>query len=473
MRWRRAETALLAWAACAGAQAAPVEYSLRIDPGTAIADARVCVATPARWRRFEADHERATDVLLEARRSGGGELTRRDGALVAPDWQAGECLEYRADVGRVADARREGLGWRASQLLLLSPHAWLWRPRDLARDPRATVQFELPEGWSLSVPWAPLDAAPPRRRFRVGDTWPYWPALVAIGRFAESDVDAPGGAIRLALPGVDAAPARTTLTRFIDEAAADVGATFPRLFAQRPQVVAIPAARGGRDAIPFGQTHRGGGTAVLLYVDPARPLADFHASWTLTHELVHLVHPYLGDGGRWIAEGVATYYQNVVRARRGRYTPRRAWEELVAGFERGRRQASDLTLTETSERLDRTRPYMRAYWAGTALMLRGDVALRTRAGDPASLDAALNRFVDCCRDQRFRRSAAEFLALLDREVGGDTFTTLHARHANAAAFPDVDAALAALGIEWRDGTITRMSGDPRAVALRTAIMGSD
>ncbi len=449
--------------------AAPVAYTLRFDPDAHRLDARVCVEAAAAERRFAAVDDRAAAAVHAATRSSGATLERRGDALVARDWAAGECLDYRVDLAAI---EQRGRG-RVDGALLLSPRAWLWRPLDRARDPQATVQVELPEGWGLTVPWEPLDARPPRRRFRLGRTWPDWPTLVAIGRFAEADLPAAGGSIRFAAPGVVEAAARAGLQQYVSDVAADVGATFPRLFAPAPQIVAIPASRGGRDAIPFGQTHRGGGTAVLLYVDAGRPLADYHRSWTLTHELVHLVHPYLGDGGRWIGEGVATYYQNVVRARRGRYSAGRAWEELVAGFERGRRQESNLSLTETSEQLDRTRHYMRAYWSGSALMLRADVALRTRAQAPASLDLALNRFVDCCLAQRFRRPAGEFLALLDREVGGDVFASLHREHATRSAFPDVAAALATLGIEQREGRIVRLSADPRAVELRTAIMGSD
>ena len=37
-----------------------------------------------------------------------------------------------------------------------------------------------------------------------------------------------------------------------------------------------------------------------------------------------------------LAEGLATYYQNVLRARAGLLTPSEAWEQIDAGFARGR-----------------------------------------------------------------------------------------------------------------------------------------
>jgi hypothetical protein len=65
--------------------------------------------------------------------------------------------------------------------------------------------------------------------------------------------------------------------------------------------------------VHFGQSIRGQGNALELLVDPTRPAAEFADDWTAVHELSHLMHPYLGDRGTWLAEGLATYYQNVLR----------------------------------------------------------------------------------------------------------------------------------------------------------------
>ena len=116
---------------------------------------------------------------------------------------------------------------------------------------------------------------------------------------------------------------------------------------------------------------------------------------------------------------------------------------------------------------------MRLYWSGTALMMLGDIALRTRSGSPASLNLALSRYLACCRARDVRRSPRQFLAALDREVGGDTLERLYRDYADDSAFPDVAAAWQALGISVREDGTLRYDDAPSAVALRNAIMAGD
>jgi hypothetical protein len=70
--------------------------------------------------------------------------------------------------------------------------------------------------------------------------------------------------------------------------------------------------------------------AVLLYVRKGASLEELRADWTAAHELSHLFHPYLGDDGRWLAEGLASYYQNVLRARSGLLEEADAWRRPLS-----------------------------------------------------------------------------------------------------------------------------------------------
>ncbi|HET7843690.1 MAG TPA: hypothetical protein VFL14_06040 [Xanthomonadales bacterium] len=413
--------------------------------------------------RFSAPGADAIGFVRSATRGDGRALARDDVAFTGSAWHAGECARFTIDATAIAARRDEDFGYALAGDLLLSPHTFLWR----ADGERARVRFAGDDGFAASAPWQPLDAFP-HVRYEVRDTPRHWPAVVALGKFGARDVVAGRGVLRVALPGVRDAAQRDVLLRFAGEVANDVAKTFPGVFAASPQLLVLPTGRRGR-AVTFGQSLRGGGTGIMLYVDPSQPLAEYHDDWTLTHELVHLVHPYLGDDGRWIGEGVATYYQNVIRARSGRITPRRAWRELDAGFARGRANASTMTLTDTSRDMDNGY-YMRAYWAGTAIALSGDVALRTRT-QPATLDAAIAGVLSCCRE-RGRRNARRWLAALDAQVGGAALATSYDAVADGTAFPDVAAAYAALGLTHRGSELV-FSDAPTAVALRTAIMGAD
>jgi hypothetical protein len=218
--------------------------------------------------------------------------------------------------------------------------------------------------------------------------------------------------------------------------------------------------------VPWGQTRRRRETGVLLYV---RRNADYEAlrgDWTAVHELSHLYHPYLGDSGRWLAEGLASYYQNVFRARAGMLDADDAWERLDAGFLRGKAATSTVRMDAIGRGRGGT---MRVYWAGAAYWLEADLALRRERG--TSLDAVLDEYARCCLDGNATLAPDAFIAALDHLAGGELLTALYRRHAALREFPALDSAYRQLGIE-RSGNGLRFAETHDAVRLRKAIMGT-
>lgn len=224
--------------------------------------------------------------------------------------------------------------------------------------------------------------------------------------------------------------------------------------------------RRGRDPspVPWGQTLREDGVAVLLYVrEDARP-DELRADWTAVHELSHLFHPFLGDDGRWLAEGLASYYQNVLRARAGLLGGEEAWRRLDGGFRRGADVAAGARMDRVGWQRGST---MRIYWAGAAFWLDADLSLRRERG--RGLDEVLAAYSRCCLRDDSRATPEAFIAALDRADGGGVLARLYRRHAAMTAFPSLDADYAALGIEV-DGAELRFSPDPAKARLRAAIM---
>ena len=221
-----------------------------------------------------------------------------------------------------------------------------------------------------------------------------------------------------------------------------------------------------RDAspVPWGQTSRRDGVAVLLYVRRDATFEELRADWTAVHELAHLFHPYLGTRGRWLAEGLASYYQNVLRARAGLLDEAEAWQRLDAGFGRGRAATTDVRLDMLGRQRGGT---MRIYWAGAAYWLEADLALRARGSD---LDAVLAQYARCCLHGTGAVAPEAFGAELDRISGGDIFSDLYQRYAAARAFPSLDAAYRQLGIT-RGGGQLQFSAQSDAARLRHAVMG--
>ncbi|QWP77280.1 hypothetical protein J5226_02405 [Lysobacter sp. K5869] len=223
--------------------------------------------------------------------------------------------------------------------------------------------------------------------------------------------------------------------------------------------------RRGDDPVPWGQTLRENGVSVLLFVREDARWAELRADWTAVHELSHLFHPYLGDEGRWLAEGLASYYQNVLRARAGLLDGEEAWRRLDGGFRRGQAVRAGRRMDEIGWQRGST---MRIYWAGAAFWLDADVSLRRERG--RSLDEVLAAYSRCCLREDTRTGPEAFVAALDRAGGGGVFARTYARHAAMTGFPSLDADYAALGIETKDGTL-RFSPDAEKARLRAAIMG--
>ncbi|WP_157981369.1 hypothetical protein [Cognatilysobacter tabacisoli] len=306
--------------------------------------------------------------------------------------------------------------------------------------------------------------------------------LLALGGGARAD-DAAGAprsvrtlafdAARVEVEVVGAGAARAAaLHAWIAAVAGDVEATFGRWPLARSRIRIEQVDSGDRSPVPWGQTSRQDpAVAVLLYVRRDATPAALHAHWTATHELAHLVHPYLGEDGRWLAEGLASYYQTVARARAGRIDEGEAWRALDAGFARGRRATT--AGTALREAGDAPGATMRVYWAGAAYWLEADLALRAHG---ATLDAVLADHAACCLAGAAWGDPLAFVRALDgvrrqRDPSAEAvFEPLYRRHAEARAFPSLDAAYAALGLRSEAGRL-RLSGDADAAALRRAIMG--
>ena len=226
------------------------------------------------------------------------------------------------------------------------------------------------------------------------------------------------------------------------------------------QLLVVPIGRGD-EPVPWGEVQRGGGDAVHVYIDQRFSEAAFMDDWVLVHELSHLLHPVIVSDDRWLSEGIASYYQNVLRARAGLMTAETAWNKLHAGFERGiRGTAPGRSLAEVSETMMRDRSFMRVYWSGAAVALLADVELRRSSAGAQSLDSALAAFRDCCLPADRVWSAHAFMQQLDRLTGTSIFVNLYQEHVDSDAFPDLAAIYTELGLQRM--TATRLRLDPTA-----------
>jgi hypothetical protein len=426
-------------------------------------------------RRLTARNDRATNLLRGARLHSQDHdvaLAPQGSTLTLPATGPSACVDYDVDLSGIGKRRWRSGNWRTRDAIVLDPELWLWYPDSMREKGSWRLEFDLPPDYDVSAPWDRLGKTRGRVSYALRERMPGWKARMAIGRFAVESIEAPGGRLRYALlPGVPA-PDATAMRKWVNGGVDALLTAHGHLPVPDAQLMVIPIGRGG-EPVPWGEVKRGGGDAVHLYIDQRRPLEEFVADWVLVHELSHLLHPHIVARDRWLSEGIASYYQNVLRARAGLISTQSAWDKLHAGFERGMRATPPgRSLAEVSETMMRDRSFMRVYWSGAAIALLADVALRRRSGGSQSLDTALARFRDCCLPSDHSWSARELMRHLDRLIGETVFTELYREHVFSDSFPDLSALYEALGLQPTGATELRLNPAAPGAAICDAIMAA-
>ena len=292
--------------------------------------------------------------------------------------------------------------------------------------------------------------------------------MVAFGHFAQRDVTVPGAILHLALLDAPTTAQQAQLETWIGNTARHVATLYGRFPVASLQVVVAPTPR-GRGPVPWAYVSRGGGPAVHLFINTARPPEEFERDWSLTHEMSHLFLPYVVVRDAWLFEGMPTYLQNVLMARGGATSVEEAWRRMQAGFQRGARTAPDLSLARANERIGYNGIYLRVYWAGAALMLAADLQLRNCTGGRQSLDTALEQLSRCCASEERRWNAQEIIGRLDELTGTTVFSDLVRAQFEAEGFPDFEALLARAGVKV-EGTQVEFNASAPWAAERDALM---
>jgi len=437
-----------------------LHYTIAVDGDVAVFDVTVCAerALPARLRGGDPRAARAVRDARAVLDEGERALSFDEGEIVVG--QGVRCARFRVDA--LDAALRElspSFADRVGRDLVLNPDLFLWRGAAIPSS-TGSARFLVADGVRVSTPWPRLDDG-----YAIGRSAYTMLGRVVVGRgFEQIEVPVPGGALDAVVLKGPLAPDVETVRTFLSLAGGAVAEAWGHFPRARAQVTLTPVPARG---VPFGMVVRGGGPGVHLLVGVHGSARDLAEDWVPVHELSHLLTPALDPDDAWFGEGIATWYQNVLRVRAGLLDEGEAWRSLKDGLDRGERADDGHTLAESSRRMRREHNYTRVYWGGTAFALLADVALRTRAN--SSLDDALRSLSDCCLVKERHHRARELVEHMEAALGTDFLRALHDDVTSTTGFPDVDAALSSLGIDgarrgdaWDDA--------PEKAALRAAIM---
>ncbi|ATB49198.1 hypothetical protein [Corallococcus macrosporus] len=244
--------------------------------------------------------------------------------------------------------------------------------------------------------------------------------------------------------------------------AAEEVRTVRRAFPHPRITVRVIPAPGHPGPSVFGMVRWSSPPSISISVGQDARAEDFERDWVALHEMLHLAHPVFVPRVPWLSEGLATYYTEVARARSGRQSPRRAWEELLGGFARGRDGNDTRTMHEA---VSQDGFSLAVYWTGALFALHLDVELRRLTGNTRGLDDVLERLAARGGSSTF----GAFGVAVDAVAGQPLFNALLERHLSQPAFVEQAGLLEALGVQEGPNGVSLVPG--RDSLLRDSVVG--
>ncbi|MFT3766564.1 MAG: hypothetical protein QM820_13775 [Minicystis sp.] len=361
---------------------------------------------------------------------------------------AGCRVRYRFALAEAA--RRTGdIGCAEAEggAILTSPGAWLIHPADCDAGQAFELRVTTPPGTAFVSGLLPAGSdafALPPAVYRADVADLANPAWAAIGALHLVRVNVGAQTIDAAvLPGPLAAQDEM-VRAWIEDAGRAVQGYYGRVPIRRVQVVVVP---GRGQGMGFGRTLGNGGATIVAHVGAGSTLADLTSGWELIHELLHVSFPKLARDHAWLEEGMATYVEPLLRARRGTITAGETFARFHQRMPFGLPAAGD-------QGLDQTHTWGRTYWGGAIFCLLADIAIRERTGGRRSLDDALRAVLAQGGNVAERWEIERVIAVADEATGVPVLRELYARMGAAPAPVDLAALWRRLGVAPKGDGVT-------------------
>lgn len=369
---------------------------------------------------------------------------------------AGCRVRYRFALEKAATALdADGIAKGHDGAIIAPPSAWLLRP----------LCFPDEQAFRLHVTTAPgvefatgLFRGPDHEITADLSDLPKAP-FTAFGALRLRAVDVEGERLQIAtLPGTldlrDEA-----IDTWIQGSARLVHDYFGRPSAPSALVILIPTSGSG---IGYGRTLGNGGASVILPLGEHSTAEELTGGWELAHELLHTGFPLLDRDHAWLAEGIATYVEPLLRARRGILAPEAAFALLY------RRMPFGLA-AKGGAGLDRSPSWGRVYWGGAIFCLLADVAIRARTGGKRSLDDAFRAVVAEGGNVGARWLISRVIAVGDAATGVPVLAELYAAQGLRGDAVDLAGVWRDLGV-FPDGLGVRFDDSAPRAWIRRALV---
>jgi hypothetical protein len=239
-------------------------------------------------------------------------------------------------------------------------------------------------------------------------------------------------------------------------AVADFYGSFPV-----PSALIVLAPTPGR-SVRFGKLLPESAPGIVLLVGSDAGEADLAADWVLIHELFHLGVPSFHAEGRWFDEGLATYFEPIIRVRAGLLDERTLWRDFARAMPHGAAALS-------RGGLEHARSFRQIYWGGALYCLLADVQARQTSRGKLGVEDGLRRVLSAGGHASDVWALDRTLTIAEATLPAPILSTLAARHARSAGAVDLEALFQALGVE-RVGDDVRLRQDAPLAWVRRAIV---
>ena len=375
--------------------------------------------------------------------------------LTAPECAVDCTVRYTLDLA-LAERSYEGIVAIGTSTFVAPTSSWLAHPTPM---PRGT--FEITIDGSLDPPRAAFESAPFATGLRRRDATHFELApdafgegsFAAFGHLRHRIIEAAGGAIEIVLVG-DAKLALTDdeVATWVREDAECVARAYAHFPVKRATVFIVPIEEATN--VVFGKVLSLGGASIIALTGTAFTAKDTHSDWVLVHEMVHLGFPTM-YGVRWLTEGLATYYEPVLRTRAGWHTREWLWNDFALSMKRGiPPEGAELALDKRDTIDD-------VYWGGALFVMMADVAIRQATAQKKSFDDVMRAVLEKGGDATVVWTMPELIEAARKETGTNVFGDLVARYAIKGERVDLPKLFRDLGVT-RDAKVVLDDSAPLA-----------
>jgi hypothetical protein len=284
-----------------------------------------------------------------------------------------------------------------------------------------------------------------------------WSPFAVIGPWHLHPVQVGASTLTVAIAPSRFAADEAAIADWVRATGSNVAATYGRFPLPQALIVVVP-----QDGSVFATTvGGGGGGSILLPITRDSTTADLKDEWALTHEMLHLAFPSVGVSHRWIDEGLATYYEPLIRARAGILSADDVWRDVLT-------DGKDALPAPGAPGLEHATARDRVYWGGGVFWLSVDVAIREKTHNARSIEDAMRTLLDDGASVSAVWNIDRIVDTCDRALGARIVREHYTRLGLGSGRVDLDGLAKRLGVALVNDKIVYDDAAPLA-AIRRAL----